>query len=479
MTSASLRTSAGWRVLEGFGGATRVAGRYAAPEDLPQLLELLARARAEHLPVALRGSGTSYGDVALHPQGLTLDVRRLSRILAWEPDSGLLEAEPGLTLGAMWRHVVADGFWPAVVPGTQVPTLGACLSMDVHGKNHVRAGTFGEHVEDFTLATPDGRTFHCSRTQNPDLFRGAIGALGLLGVITRVRLRLPRVEGGRLRVRTRRAGSLGELFAVFRAELPAGEHHVAWVDTSASGRALGRGVVDVGHEPRRDEDPHGKQTLSVAALEQPTRVAGFPRAQAWRLMRPWMTPGRMRLLSQARFEAARLRERREAWVTRTAFHFQLDALPGWRRAYGPDGFFQFQAFVPDAQAEACFRDVLLACHARGMPGFLGVMKRHRPAPALLTYALDGWSLALDFPAPKAMRPALLGLLRELTHRVLDAGGRFYFAKDSVLTPADVERAWGRETLEAFAALKRRMDPEGVLEHALARRALAPWLPARR
>jgi decaprenylphospho-beta-D-ribofuranose 2-oxidase len=477
--TGSLRATAGWRVLEGFGGADRVAGRYAAPESVPEVLALLARAREEHLKVALRGSGRSYGDAAFHPQGLTLDLRGLSRILAWDAGTGLLEAEPGVTLGAVWRHVVADGYWPAVVPGTQAPTLGACLAMDVHGKNHLHAGTFGEHVEGFTLATPDGRTLTCSRQENADVFHAAIGGLGLLGVVTRVRLKLRKVASGRVRVRARRAGSLAELFGMFRAETAGSDHLVAWVDASASGHGLGRGVLELAHEPRPGEDPLARQSLSAEALAQPMRLAGVPRSQLWRLIQPWMTPQRMRLLSRVRFEAARVREGSETWVPRTAFNFQLDSIPDWRRAYGPDGFLQFQAFVPDAEAEACFRDVLAACHARGMPGFLGVLKRHRPAPFLLTYALDGWSLALDFPAPRSLRPALLSLLRELTNRVLAAGGRFYFAKDSILTPADVERAWDRQALQSFAALKRRMDPDGVLEHALARRALQPWLPNHR
>ena len=46
--------------------------------------------------------------------------------------------------------------WPPVVPGTMLATLGGCVAMNVHGKNHARAGAIGRHVRSLTLLTGDG-----------------------------------------------------------------------------------------------------------------------------------------------------------------------------------------------------------------------------------------------------------------------------------------------------------------------------------
>ena len=48
----------------------------------------------------------------------------------------MIEAEPGLTIEGLWRRTIQDGYWPAVVPGTMLPTLGGCLAMNIHGKNN-------------------------------------------------------------------------------------------------------------------------------------------------------------------------------------------------------------------------------------------------------------------------------------------------------------------------------------------------------
>jgi hypothetical protein len=97
------------------------------------------------------------------------------------------------------------------------------------------------------------------------------------------------------------------------------------------------------------------------------------------------------------------------------------------------------------------------------------MKRHRPDPFLLTHSVDGYSLAMDFPARQ--RERLWALCHQLSDRVTAAGGKFYFAKDLVLRPVDVERAFGSDRLATFFALKRRLDPGGLLKSDLMRRAL--------
>jgi decaprenylphospho-beta-D-ribofuranose 2-oxidase len=228
--SPSLRAHAPWRVLEGFGRSLRAAGRYAAPRSAEELAELLRRAGEEDLPITLRGSGRSYGDAALNAAGLTLDLGGMNRMLAWDPVSGIAEAEPGLTIEGLWRRTIEDGFWPAVVPGTMFPTLGGCLAMNVHGKNNFRAGVFGEHVLGFDLLTVNGESLPCSREENPEIFHAAIGGAGLLGVIHRVRLQLKRVESGLLRVEPLVARSFGEMFDRFEERRATADYLVGWLD---------------------------------------------------------------------------------------------------------------------------------------------------------------------------------------------------------------------------------------------------------
>jgi decaprenylphospho-beta-D-ribofuranose 2-oxidase len=466
----SLRATAPLRVLDGFGGAVRTASRYVEPASVDELIDLLRRALDERLRVTFRGAGRSYGDAALNRDGLVVDLQRLTRVLSWNRDTGEIEAEPGLTIEGLWRRTLADGYWPQVVPGTMRPTLGGCLSMNIHGKNNYRAGTFGDHVIEFDLVTPSGQHLTCSPTINDDVFNAAIGGLGLLGAITRVKMGLKRVESGFLRVEPLVGGSLDEILAQFTESLPASDYTVGWIDGLAEGRALGRGVIHrAKYVPARDM-AEANASLSPDRQDLPSSVAGIPHRHLWRFMRPMMFNGGVRAINAAKFASSRWQTGRSYLQSHVAFAFLLDYIPDWRLAYGPSGFIQYQLFVPRETARDALSAVLTRCQARGLPAYLGVLKRHRPDRFLLSHAVDGWSLALDFRIGD-QREALLRLTDELTAIVLEAGGRFYFAKDSVLRPEDVLRAYGRERLERFLAIKTRLDPDDLLTSDLWRRVI--------
>ena len=104
-----------------------------------------------------------------------------------------------------------------------------------------------------------------------------------------------------------------------------------------------------------------------------------------------------------------------------------------------------------------------------LPSYLGVTKRHRPDKFLLTHAVDGLSLALDFKVTERKRKRLGAMLQEFDRIVLQAGGRFYFAKNSETTAETAQAFYGKETLAKFRKLKKRCDPHGLLESDLYKR----------
>lgn len=465
--AVSLRARAPFRVAEGFGRAVAAASRWVAPRDANELAELLLRAQAEGLSVAFRGSGRSYGDASLNQDGLLIDTTGWDRMLAWDPQTGIADVQPGLTIEGLWRRTLMDGYWPAVVPGTMAPTIAGCAAMNVHGKNNFKVGSFGEHILELDLLTANGETLRCSREQNADVFHAAIGGLGLLGAFTRIRLRLKHVNAGSLRVHALPTRTLDEMFDVFEERLPAADYLVGWLDCMVGGRALGRGLVHQADYLDFAEDPAGKDAFKTERQTLPTSIMGVPKSVLWRFMRPFSNNLGMRFVNAGKYWAGAWGGRKTYLQSHVGFAFLLDYIPNWRLAYGPAGFIQYQIFAPHDRARQLFRDVIALGRERKMPSYLGVLKRHRPDPFVLTHALDGWSLALDFGARDKER--LWRFTEEMSELVGQAGGKFYFAKDAVIRPGDAERAYGSETLDKFFALKQRLDPRGVFSSSLARR----------
>ena len=473
----TLRRTAPWRVLDGFGRAQLAASRYVRPCSVDDMAAVFQRAAEEGLRVTLRGSGRSYGDASLITGGLAVDNRGLDRMLAWDPHHGVADLEAGVTIEGLWRRTLQDGWWPTVVPGTMHPTLGGCAAMNIHGKNCFRVGPFGDSVLELDLLTADGELRTLSRTREPERFHAVIAGLGLLGAVTRLRVQLKRVESGRLHVVPLVSRGLGEMFEQFDTHLPDADYLVGWVDCFAGGRALGRGLVhraDYVHG-----DPNAFDTLKVERQVIPGHILGLPRSQVWRLMRLFMHDDGMRFVNAVKyrmpedpFHAASDGSYTQSHV---AFAFLLDYVPDWRLAYGREGFLQYQVFLPEPAARTVMPELLETCRRHDIVSYLGVFKRHRVDAFLLSHGLDGWSLALDFPVRRHRAREQQALFGELTARVLDAGGTFYAAKDSVLDADAFARAYG-DRLTRFAAMKRELDPHGLFGGDQAKR-LMPGLLA--
>src|SRR5690606_5769513 len=122
------------------------------------------------------------------------------------------------------------------------------------------------------------------------------------------------------------------------------------------------------------------------------------------------------------------------------------------RIYGRGGLVQHQSFLPAAAAERAFGEILRLCQRRGLPPYLSVLKRHRPDKFLLSHAVDGYSLALDFRVP-ADPARLVSLSNEMDAIVLANSGRFYFAKDGMLSAEHAQKFLGKATLAKLRELK--------------------------
>ncbi len=121
----------------------------------------------------------------------------LDRLIAFDTQTGLLEAEAGISLKQILDFAVPRGWFLPVTPGTQFVTLGGAIANDVHGKNHHTAGTFGRWVRGFELLRTDGSVEALDSGDNTGRFNATIGGLGLTGVIASAKLQLKPIRGAR------------------------------------------------------------------------------------------------------------------------------------------------------------------------------------------------------------------------------------------------------------------------------------------
>ena len=407
---------------------------------------MIQRPRAHGLIV--HAAGRSYGDCALNAEGSAVLSSGLAGVLDFDAETGLVSVEPGVTFGQLMAAFLPRGFLVPVSPGTGFATIGGAVANDVHGKNHEQAGSFCSHVEEIDLLTADGTLRTIGPSVEPVLFYATCGGLGLTGIITRVAFRMKTVPGQGVMVRSQRVADLGAFLAAM-AETASATYSVGWIDGTARGRALGRGILETA-EP------------SAGAV---------PRPPARMLRVPFDFPGfalnalSIRLFNELYFRKAPAspRVRPAAFAT---FFYPLDALRDWNRIYGRRGFYQFQNVLPFEGGEAALRDLLEVIAASRRASFLAVLKRLGPGigPAgPLSFPMPGFTLALDFPAG----PGIEDLYRRLQDITLRAGGRIYLAKDALLGAEAFREMYPR--WREFAALLAQIDPKRRVQSDMSRR----------
>ena len=454
--------------LENFGHSLKAPSYRISVKNSEDIYEAFQLAKKHGLTVTARGTGISYNDASLNGGGIVLDMTGLDQILEWDPASGLVRCESGVTLEQLWQRVEPDGWWTPVASGTMKTTLGGCLGANIHGKNNFKAGPIGEHVMEFTVLTPTGALVTCSPKKNADLFYAMIGGLGMLGVFVTVTLQMKRIYSGWIEVDAWHVRNLKHQLDSLLEHAPDHDYIVGWLDTTAKGKNLGRGQIHASRNLKEGEDPAAHETMKLSHQHLPDRLFGvMPKSMLHYFMNPFLNNLGVWGINTAKYITS-LRDHTFR-QSHAEFHFLLDYVPNWERSFGRGGLIQYQSFLPKETAESAWREMIELSHRRGTPSYLGVTKRHRPDNFLLTHGVDGFSLAMDFKVTERNRPELRLLLQEFDQIVLDAGGRFYFAKNSETTAESTRRFLGEETVAKFKKLKKRCDPNGLLESDLYRR----------
>ena len=357
------------------------------------------------------GNGKSYGDSSHNDAGMLVRSVERARIYSFDSTTGIITAEPGVTLGDIILHAGPQGWFLPVTPGTKFVTLGGAIANDVHGKNHHRRGSFGCHVISFDLLRSDGVIRRCSAGENAGLFNATIGGFGLTGLILSASVQMMKVSSVDVTETVTAFKTLDQYLGLAEAADHENEYAVAWLDQlSADGRGL---LLSANHAPEAGFRPHRLAPRLTIPVRPPVSC--------------------LNRLSLSAFNAAYFHGKGRDHAPRIAgydgYFYPLDQVGNWNYLYGPKGLFQHQSLIPFDAARQTLPQLLLASRKAGQASFLTVLKRFgdKKSPSLTPFARPGFTLTLDFPNGGAKT---LALLSELDRITVDAGGAVNAYKDA-------------------------------------------------
>ena len=165
------------------------------PDSLDEVRGAFKLARSEERAICIAGGRHSMGVQPFGADGVLIDTRKLSRVIDFDAERGMIEVEAGVQWPRLYEFLLSgqrgrDKQWTfAQKPAVDRTTIGGCLSANIHGGGLAMPPLVAD-IESFKLLDAKGELRSCSREENPELFRLAIGGYGLFGFVYAVKLRL-------------------------------------------------------------------------------------------------------------------------------------------------------------------------------------------------------------------------------------------------------------------------------------------------
>jgi len=430
--------------INGWGRYPKIDAQVDELVDSCRLSALLQHPNP-NVQLIARGAGRSYGDSSLAQR--VVSSRFLDNFIEFDAENGLLSCAAGATLEQVLDICVPQGWLLPVLPGTRFVTVGGAIASDVHGKNHHLDGCFSNFVQSITLMLASGEITTCNQTTNSQLFEATCGGMGLTGIILDAKLKLEKITSVYIEQHTLPAANLDEIFDLFEKH-SGNKYSVAWIDCLAQGSRRGRSILYTG-EPARygGLEKRGRLNMTAPPVFPATLINRYSIGAFNRLYYTMQTLGRSPDLQY--YEN---------------FFFPLDWIRGWNRLYGSNGFLQYQFVVPQESAKAAIDTILREISSQGKGSFLSVLKKMGPENSnLLSFPLEGYTLALDFKIEESLFP----LLDKLDRIVVDNGGRIYLTKDARMSDEIFTKSYPR--LDQFKKIRAQFDPDSLFGSVQSRR----------
>jgi decaprenylphospho-beta-D-ribofuranose 2-oxidase len=378
----------------------------------------------------------------------------MNHFLSFDDTTGVLECEAGVTLDEIIDTLTPRGWFPMITPGTKYITIGGAIANDIHGKAHHVDGSFVNCVLDFTIMLADNRIMKVSRDENADLFWANFGGLGLLGVILTARIQLRKVETTYFVQKAVAAKNLDDMLKAIDASDKDYTSSVAWIDSLAKGKRLGRGVLTMGNHAKLGDLPSSLRSNPLKLGKKAKLSVPF--------YLPAFTLNTL-TVSILNFALNIMQKSAPSISHYDKFFYPLDMINNWNRGYGKRGFIQYQFVIPLKNGNDNIRKILEEITQSGCVPFLNVLKKFGKGQGLLSFPFEGYTFAIDFPVTARLK----AFTRKLDGMILEMGGRIYLGKDAYLDE-DMFKAMYPEFRE-WLETKKKYDPHNVFSSDLSRR----------
>lgn len=435
-------------VFVSFDGGVKVDGK----KQMPDRYRYWDDKNIDQIRIS-SGAGLSYAPASFLADGLTISHQNFNRLIEFDSETGEVEVEAGISLGELYNFLISKGYFLPIQPGHGAISVGGCIAAEVHGKNHVKDGTFSNQVQSLRLFHPVHGMLDLSRSENADLFELTCGGYGLTGNIISARLKCQRIPGQSLTLKTQEFTNLSDALSSLAAGARQADLCYSWHDMSLGPGVFGHSFVSTAHFDTSKTFENFDDPVEVPELDGKIRKkwrfslinrwSSFAINQIYRRKMSKLNSGQSQMLGQTLFP-----------IHDSQFYFYL---------FGVKGFHEYQALIPFEKIDEYMNFVQNFVKKDNIVVALASAKAFNQKQSFLRFSGEGICFTLNVPRDRKS----LEFMSRLDDYVIDSGGLPNIIKDSRLSQNVVASCYPE--YELFRQRLVAFDPRRLFRSELSER----------
>lgn len=151
--------------------------------------EIVDAVKAHPGPISIGGGRFSKGGQIATKGALYIDMRKFNKVIHFSKERKAITVQSGMTWRMIQEYVDPYDLSLSIMQTYSNFTVGGSLSVNAHGRYNGQ-GPIVYSVNSIRIVLPSGKVVEASTSRNRDIFYGAIGGYGALGVIVEATLAL-------------------------------------------------------------------------------------------------------------------------------------------------------------------------------------------------------------------------------------------------------------------------------------------------
>lgn len=414
------------------------------PKNNEEIFKIIDFATKKNLKILAVGSSLSWYDTIFNTNNIIINLNNYDKTFLFDEKNGILTVGPSYKVYEVLDKINKYGWSIYSIPGSLDVTIAGCISNDVHGKDTFKFGNFGESVVEIEIILSNKDIITCSKEKNKEIFKSVIGGLGLIGIITKVKLKLKKINSF-YETTNHVCNNYNEVIKELYFQKENYDYIFGWIDTFAQKEKLGRGVIFKAKKYfKLKKKPIFRQGFLVN-LREKLQEKIFSFCIKNNLVKYLNTI----FLKSFLLKKKNISSYKEITYPLTAYGIDI------KKMIYPYSFFEVQIILNKNTLPESLSEFIKKCQSLKLNGFVIGIKMHKKNDNYLSFAEDGVSININQIFKKENEKKIVQKFDELYKFIIEKNYKIYLCKDFFLRKNNFCKNY--KHAELFFSLKNKYD----------------------